>query len=66
MQAKTNTGNLPQRIAGVRDEVFGLVGELQRTQVKSHRRDLERAADQMQSIANQLGTVEATISTNGH
>lgn len=55
------SGNLPERIATVRGEVFELVGELQRDSATASASELERAGDQMQSIANQLGAIQAAI-----
>jgi hypothetical protein len=62
---RRDADNLPQRIGRVRDEVFGLVSELQRTQAAMPQRELESAADQMQSIANQLGAIEAAFAASG-
>jgi hypothetical protein len=54
-----SSGDFRQRIAELRDEVFELVDELRHDDGSPER---QRASDQMQSIANQLGTLEAAIS----
>ena len=45
----------PERVASLRAQVFELVSDLRRE-------ELDGVGDQMQSIANQLGDVEAALS----
>ena len=53
--------DLPQRISRIRDEAFELVRELRSEDANVPLSELDGAGDQMQSIANQLGAVEAVI-----
>jgi hypothetical protein len=53
--------DLPHRISRIRDEAFGLVRELRSEDANVPLSELDGASDQMQSIANQLGAVEAVI-----
>jgi hypothetical protein len=53
--------SLPQRISRIRDEVFELTGELRSADADLPLSALDGASDQMQSIANALGVVEAVI-----
>lgn len=62
---RLDAGDLPQRVARVREEVFALVTELRRTQAAVPGDELEGAVDQMQSIANRLGAVEEAFSSSG-
>ena len=52
--------DLSRRIASIRSETFELVERLNAVG-RSHRPELEDAGGQMQSIANQLGAVQALI-----
>jgi hypothetical protein len=60
---RADEGDMPQRIARIRSEVFEIVGELQRIEARVSGSELARAGDRMQSIANQLGSAQASISS---
>ena len=62
-EAGPDAAGLPQQVSRLRDEVFELVNELHRAQAMAPRGELEGAADQMQSIANELGDVEASLTS---
>jgi hypothetical protein len=58
---RPDSESLPQRVSRIRDEAFELVRELRSADADMPLSELDGASDRMQSIANQLGAVEAAI-----